>query len=351
MISKLALLLFIPLSILGAVLFYKFNNQPTSEQKALVSEIVATPIPSPTPTPGPFDDLTIPYLRERDYESSLGHLERVSENSNYISYLTNYSSDGLKINALLTKPKGEVPNGGWPAIIFIHGYTPPKNYDTLDNYSSYADFLAENGFVVFKIDLRGHGSSEGEGGGAYYSSDYVIDTLNAYAALQKADFVNPEKIGLWGHSMGGNVVMRSFAANPEIPAVVIWAGAVYTYTDLAEYGIDDNSYRPPDITSERVKKRQELLETYGLPENGNPFWQVVAPTNYLNDLKGAIQINHAVDDNVVSIEYSRNLNKLLEETKVEHELSEYQSGGHNLTGATFTKAMENTVEFFDKHLK
>lgn len=304
-----------------------------------------------TPTPFPFQEYTIPYLRERKYESSLGELSQISSNANYTSYLTNYSSDGLKINGLLTVPKGEMPEKGWPAIVFVHGYIPPSIYQTQSNYVAYIDYLARNGFVVFKIDLRGHGESEGEASGAYYSSDYIIDTLNAYSALQNKEDVNPEAIGLWGHSMAGNVVMRSFAARPNIPAVVIWGGAVYSYTDRVKYGIADNSYRPPADTSQRQRKRDELIKVYGDFSNDSPFWKTVAPTNYLSDLKGAVQLNHAVDDDVVNIGYSRDLKVLLDKVGVRNELHEYSSGGHNITGGNFNTAMENTVEFFKTYLK
>ncbi|OGE16893.1 hypothetical protein A2858_03130 [Candidatus Daviesbacteria bacterium RIFCSPHIGHO2_01_FULL_36_37] len=303
---------------------------------------------SPAPSPFPFEELTIPFLRNKEFKSSLGELKLVSSNGNYTSYLTSYTSDGLKINGLLTKPSGEMPSGGWPAIVFVHGYIPPKTYQTLEKYTMHVNFLASNGFVVFKIDLRGHGTSEGEAGGGYYSSDYIVDVLNARAALQNSDFVN--KVGLWGHSMAGNVVMRAFAAKPEIPAVVIWAGAVYTYKDLADYGISDNSYQPLPSDSERQRKRQELRNLYGDAKDGNPFWNLVAPTNYLNDLKGALSLNHAVNDDVVSIEYSRNLSRLLNDTLVTHELHEYPNGGHNINGSSFTQAMQNTVEFFKKYL-
>lgn len=63
-----------------------------------------------------------------------------------------------------------------------------------------------------------------------------------------------------------------------------------------------------------------------------------------------IQLNHAVDDKVVNIGYSRDLIKLLGETNVPHELNEYSSGGHNISGASFVFAMENTVEFYKKYL-
>lgn len=312
-----------------------------------------TPPPAhllPTPTPMPYEELTIPSLRKRSYESDIGPLRTVSTNQDYTSYSTFYTSDGLKVNGQLTVPNGDRPIEGWSAIVFIHGYIPPTTYQTFQNYSSYVDYLARSGFVVFKIDLRGHGESEGEPGGAYFSADYVVDALSAREALRNSDFVNPEKIGLWGHSMAGNVVMRSLAVKPEIPAVSIWSGAVYSYTDMQKYGIDDNSYRPPQISSNRRITRQKIEALYGTMDNKSPFWSKFIPVNYLTDIKGAIQLNHTVDDPVVNIGYSRDLNELLGNTKVPHELNEYQSGGHNFTGAAFDQAMQNTVEFFRRHL-
>lgn len=309
--------------------------------------------PSPTVTPEdvPFKELTIPYLRIREYESNLGELNLVSENASYTSYLTSYDSDGFNVNGQLTIPKGERPEAGWPAIIFIHGYIPPQNYQTLSNYSDYVDYFARSGYVVFKIDLRGHGESEGEANGAYFSGDYIIDVLSARAALQNSDFVNSNKVGLWGHSMGGNVVSRSLAAAPDIPAVVIWAGAVYTYEDFYDFQIQDSSYQPPTDDSERRRKRSELFGIHGTFNKDSEFWKKVPMTNYLSDIKGAISIHHAQNDNVVNIEYSRNLNKILDGTSIEHELIEYQAGGHNLSGFTFNQAMQNSVKFFDQHLK
>jgi dipeptidyl aminopeptidase/acylaminoacyl peptidase len=311
----------------------------------------------PTPTPMPAYELTIPYLRSRSYKSSLGNLEKVNDNGSYTTYLTRYDSDGLKINGLLTIPDGAEPPTGWPGIVFVHGYIPPNQYQTQGQpYSAYVDYLANNRFVVFKIDLRGHGDSDGVARGGYYSSDYVIDTLNAYAALKSSDFTDPGKIGLWGHSMAGNTLLRSFAVQPDIPAVVIWAGAGYTYVDLAQYGIHDASYqpqpRPTGLTgTPGPRNTSQARAIYGDPRNGNPFWGMVAATSYLGDLKGAIQLNQAVDDETVSIEYSRNLNKLMDATAVVHEFNEYPSGGHNISGVSFTSAMQNTVRFFNRYLK
>lgn len=336
---------------------YAINSQrklntaiSTATEKASTSTSIAV-----SPTPMPFRELTIPYLRERTYQSSLNKLEQISRNDTYTSFLASYESDNSKINALLTEPTGNPPAGGWPAIVFIHGYIPPKQYATLERYTDYVDYLARNGFVVFKIDLRGHGESEGQASGAYYSNGYVIDALNAYAALQTSNFINPKRIGLWGHSMAGNIVLRSLVTQPTIPAAVIWAGAGYTYQDLIDYRIQDLSYVPqPSPTGDRLSppiSRQRIAEVVGPISDHSPFWQQFIPTHYLKDFKGAIQLNHAVDDDVVSIEYSRNLKKLLDKTTIPHELHEYPTGGHNLTGSSFSEAMSNTVEFFKQHLE
>ena len=297
----------------------------------------------------PFAELTIPFLRNKSYEGKLGPLNLESDKANYKSYLTDYDSDGLKINAQLTIPKGVKPSGGWPAVVFVHGYIAPTTYTTLGRYVNYVDYLASNGLMVLKIDLRGHGDSEGEPGGAYYSSDYVIDTLNAYNALTGLSDVDSSRVGLWGHSMAGNVLMRSIVVKRDIPVAVIWGGAGYTYTDLREYRLNDNSYRPPSSQSQRRRRRDELFGTHGEFDNNSQFWRSVAPTNYLNEIQTAIQLNHAVDDDVVSVEYSRNLNKLLDQTEIRHEIHEYSSGGHNITGASFSQAMENTLRFLTEY--
>lgn len=339
-------------SVLALAAFLFFIINPQFNAKKINDNLPQTKKIIPSPTSYPFREFTIPYLREKTYKSAIKNKTVAFENGLYTAYLADYDSDGLKINGLLTEPKGNMPPGGWPAIVFIHGYIPPSHYETNGTpYSTYVDYLARNGFVVFKIDLRGHGESEGEPGGAYFSADYVVDALNAYSALENSDFVNPKKIGLWGHSMAGNVSLRALAAKPDIPAVVIWAGAVYSYTDRTKYGINDASYQPSQNTSERQKMRERLTAAHGADyDPNNIFWREFVPTNYLNEMTSAIQLNHAVDDAVVDVGYSRDLTKLLDETTIPHELHEYQSGGHNISGASFGAAMQNTVEFYKKYL-
>ena len=125
---------------------------------------------------------------------------------------------------------------------------------------------------------------------------------------------------------------------------------MYTYSDFSEYGIEDNSYRPPSQESPSRKRRNELFERYGDFDPNNEFWMKVVPTNYLGGLDGVIQVNHAVDDPVVSIEYTRNLSSILLDTNIKYEINEYPTGGHNISGDSFEKAMQDTVDFFKRYL-
>ncbi len=345
---------FLILGLGGGILLFKKNTSTLEKVDQVVDQVqtqTANVLTSPSPTPFSFQEMTIPYLRQRSYTSQLGPQEKIGETSTYTSYLTSYTSDGLKVNGLLTQPKGEQPIGGFPAIVFIHGYIPPARYQTRTQYEAYVDYLARNGFVVFKIDLRGHGQSEGEAGGGYYSSDYIVDALNARAALQASNFVNKDKVGMWGHSMAGNITMRALASQPEIPAIAIWGGAVYTYEDMQEYGIDDNSYQAPSSTSPSRQKRQQLFDTHGQFNPESAFWKQVPATNYLNEIKGAVGLFHAVNDDVVSVEYSRGLKIKLDASNIPNELNEYPNGGHNISGTAFSQAMRDTVDFFNQHLQ
>jgi len=90
--------------------------------------------------------LSIDALREREYPASdIVIEETLAPGSNYRRFITSYSSDGLKIYALLTIPNGTPPEGGWPAIVFNHGYIAPSEYKTAEKYVAYVDGFARNG--------------------------------------------------------------------------------------------------------------------------------------------------------------------------------------------------------------
>jgi len=305
--------------------------------------------------------ISISYLRTQKFDSPAPLNEtRLSNGSNYERYIASYKSEGYKINGLLTIPTIPMPEGGFPAIVFIHGYLPPTTYITTEKYTAYVDYLAGNGFVVYKIDLRGHGSSEGLPTGAYFSSGYTIDIISALKSLQKHPSVNKERIGVWGHSMAGNASLRAMLVNSEFKAGVIWAGAVYSYEDFARYRISDSSYVPRAPSTQRpvvYDKNREVSERIKLLREdptkldfSDSFWSSISLTDNIGFLKTPIQLHHSASDSVVNVEYSRELVDVLKNNNSEYEYFEYDGGGHNIDAPYFETAMRRTVDFFNKYL-
>jgi dipeptidyl aminopeptidase/acylaminoacyl peptidase len=141
--------------------------------------------------------MSILAARQRNYPGSAITIEETLEpGGNYSRYIAWYQSDGLKIYGLLTIPDGDLPPGGWPAIIFNHGYIAPQAYRTAERYVAYVDQLARHGYMVYKIDYRGHDRSEGQAPGAYDHPGYTTDVLNAVASIKTLPLVNPQKIGM-----------------------------------------------------------------------------------------------------------------------------------------------------------
>ena len=296
--------------------------------------------------------LEISYMRDQEYPGSDIVIEQTLPNgSNYKRYIASYKSDGLKIFALLTIPNGQAPQGGWPAIIFNHGYIPPDQYRTTERYIAYTDAFSRNGYVVFRPDYRGHGNSDGNPEGAYYSPAYTIDVLNAVSSLKKYENVNPDKLGMWGHSMGGSITLRTMVTTNDIKAGVIWAGVVASYEDMALNWHRRTPWQPS--TRERTTRRpsrQDIVDKYGDFTANPTFWKSISPIDHVSQISGPVQIHHGTNDGEVPVLFSERLNDALKSAGKETELYIYEGDDHNLS-QNLTIALNRSVEYFNKYLK
>ncbi len=333
------------------------TDVPPTPQSSPTATLPITDIPTPTlaptdtPTPAPLNPLQIEYLRERDYPGSDITVEQtLAPGANYNQYIASYKSDGLKIYALLTVPRGQKPATGWPVIIFNHGYIPPHIYRTTERYAAYVDALARSGYIVFKSDYRGHGSSEGSADeGGYWSPAFTIDVLNALASLKKFPEADPNRIGMWGHSMGGIVTTRAAVVSKEIKAEVIWSGVVGTYTDLMyNWRHTTTGEYVPTAASQQL--HEDLINQYGTPLQNPQFWASVSPNTYLSDLSGPLQLHHDIADGEVPVEFSQELYDQARQAGKTAELYTYPGDDHNLM-RSFSLAMQRTIAFFDKYVK
>jgi uncharacterized protein len=293
--------------------------------------------------------LAIDAMRQRDYPGSdLAIEQTLATGGNYRRYVASYQSDSLKIFGLLTVPNGPKPATGWPVIIFNHGYIPPTVYRTTERYVAYVDAFARNGYIVFKPDYRGFGSSQGQAVSAYYSPNDTVDVLNAVTSLQRYPQADPNRIGMWGHSMGGNITLRALVIDPRIKVAVIWAGVNATYKDLLENWHPIGGDRPPP--SFAGGQRENYVARFGTPEQNPGFWDSISPMAYLADITAPIQLDHGTADTEVPLQFSQTLAKDLQAAGKPVELYTYAGSDHNIAQG-FTLAMARSLAFFNRSLK
>src|SRR4030042_2245318 len=310
----------------------------------------ATVTPSQTPTLHPMNILA---ARQTAYPGSNITIEETLEpGANYYRYIAWYKSEGLRIYGLLTVPYGDMPTSGWPAIVFNHGYIDPQVYRTTERYIAYVDSLARHGYIVFKIDYRGHDRSEGEASGAYGDPGYTTDVLNAVSSLQAFPQADAQRIGMWGHSMGGFLTLRAMVISTDIKAGVIWAGVVGSYAGiLCSWGLPTPGIptRTPNPNF-RSGWRPPWQNFYGSPEENPQFWMGISAKSHLDELSGPIQLHHGTGDTEVPIKFSQDLYRQILSAGIPVEYYEYEGDNHNLAGY-FSLAMQRTIEFFDRYLK
>jgi len=309
-------------------------------------------VPAPSAADPLAHPLSIERLRAQAYPGSdLVFVETLPAGSNYSRHIVSYESEGNTIYSLFTVPNGERPATGWPVVIFNHGHIPPAQYRTTERYVAYLDAFARNGYIVLKSDYRGHGSSEGVATGGRGTPDYTIDVLNGMASVARYPEADAGRIGMWGHSMGGSITLRSMVLSKQIRAGVIWAGVVASYTDMYNrLGQGPAAEGSGTNYGGRRGWRLDLVELFGTPDQNPVAWNAVSPNAYLADISGPLQLHHGTADHSVPVEYSAVLQQQMEAAGRPSEYLVYEGDDHNLS-RSLSLALQRSVAFFDQHLK
>jgi acetyl esterase/lipase len=140
-------------------------------------------------------------------------------------------SDGIRISADIYRPKSTDQNRRFPAVIMSHGWGGVASH-----LSETASDIARAGFVVVAIDYRGWGKSDArliqvkDKDGKYSKTrelrevvdplDQAEDIFNAINWAASDSQVDSSKIGLWGTSFSGGLVVYVAARDKRIKALV-----------------------------------------------------------------------------------------------------------------------------------
>lgn len=338
-------------------LAYSLRAHPLHIQHVTHSVLLTTPFPSTyNPTPRPSRPITLPTLhplsiasmRNRTYTpSQISIISTLPPHNTYSSYIVSYVSDGYTVYGLLAIPNSTPSKDGFSAIIMNHGYIDPKVYSTVSDYESEVDAFASHGYVVLKPDYRGTGQSQGTAEVAYGSPADSIDSLVAFWSLQSYPNVNPNAIGMWGHSMGGNVTLRDIEITSGVRAAVIWSGVVASYQNLISFwGIDSTS---PGQTGE--ESLEALIQKYGMPKQNPIFWNGIDPTQHLDLVSTPMLLQVGLQDTLALPQFSKDLFTSLQAKGKTVQYDEYANESHELQGDAHNQIIDQTLLFFDTYLK
>jgi len=297
--------------------------------------------PSPTPTitrtPAPFEQYTIDYLRQRSYGGGAIEIVKTMDTSDqFTRYLIRFPSDGLTMYGYMNVPPG---TGSHPVVIVIHGLTDSGTFNSLTFANDMTDTLARAGYLVIFPILRGYPPSAS--GDNMFRVGMSVDILNLIAhiktqggqagLLAQAD---PARIGLLGHSMGGDIALRVLTISTDIKAAVLYAS----------------------LSGNEIKNSQQLYNISLEPQFQNELntlpsmMPLISPVYYFGNVSAPIQLYHGTSDETVPVTWAQETCSFMSAAGKNINCIYYEGAGHIFGGSIKDKFFESMLLFYGMHL-
>ena len=249
------------------------------------------------------------------------------------------TSEGVKLDGWMVKPKDFDTNKKYPVILFQ--YSGPGSQQVIDawnagsmgNGGAFDYYLAQQGFIVICVDGRGTGGR----GAAFEKCTYLRigelesrDQVETALWLGKQSYIDKERIGIWGWSFGGfNTLMSMSEGRPVFKAGV----AVAPPTNWRYYDT---------IYTERYMRTPK--------ENGSGY--ATNPIQRANALHGALLICHGMADDNVQPQNTMEYTEALIQADKDFKENIYTNRNHGIYGGnTRTHLLRQISNWFIEHLK
>ncbi len=298
------------------------------------------PSPSAIPsTPTPPDPVSIQALIEQAYDGRDLRLgEVLARDAAYTRYFVTYASGDLTISGVMNIPAGDGP---FPTLVLNHGYIDPTVYTNGRGMMREQDYLARNGFAVLHTDYRNHAqSSPDPDAEVELRLGYTEDVINAVLAVKSSGVaqLDPERVGLFGRSMGGGVTYNALVARPGlVDAAVVYAPVSSDAADNFDRWIRGT----PDA--------EAIVAAHGAPEDSPDFWYQASARPYFDRITEPVLIQHGTADESCPYEWSLATRDALVAAGADAELVTWEDEPHAFEAA-WPASMEQTVAFFREHL-
>lgn len=316
------------------------RSSPTTSPSA-TPQAAVTPVPTTTAPPHPVSLQTLMQKELTGRNLKVGRV--LATTSTYTRYFVTYESGDLTISGIMNVPEG---SGPFPSLVLNHGYIDPDVYVNGQGLRREQDYLAREGYVVLHTDYRNHAQSDDDPNYELgLRLGYTEDVLNAVMAIKRSglSYIDPERVGLLGRSMGGGVTFNAAVVRPElIKAVVVFA-------PVSSNAVDNfNRWFRRD--SERRALAQRIADKYGSPEENPDFWRNVSSVNFFDRIAVPLVIHHGTSDDSVPIEWSEKTTAALKAAGKDVRFFVYEGEEHAF-GPLWTRSMRRTVEYLDALMK
>ncbi len=226
---------------------------------------------------------------------------KVDEGHPYAPYIASHltwdygqldAEDGTKLDYKILKPATIKRGERLPAVVLVYG-GPHAQRVSKGWGDLFAQMLADEGFVVFKLDNRGASNR----GTAFENTLYramgtteVADQAAGAQYLKALPFIDPDRIGVYGWSYGGYMTMRMLTATPDLYAAGV-AGApvtdwtlydtAYTERYMGMPQAEADAYARGSVFADLDKLSAELLVIHGMADDNVVFQNSVKLMNAL----------------------------------------------------------------------
>ena len=211
-------------------------------------------------------------------------------------------------------------------IILLHGIRSSK-----ESFLPVLNFIAKNGFNSVAIDLRAHGTSEGEYCTYGFKEKDDISKLIDYLSNEKK-FKN---FGIWGHSLGGAIAIQSLATDKRLQFGIIES----TYADFKQISKDYGEYYlgiNPDFINENILERSAEIAGFDLSE--------INPVDYCKNVSQPVLFMHGTKDKKIKLDY--NLKNFEKVSSLNKKFIPVKNAGHNDLWQIGGKELLNKISKF-----
>lgn len=268
--------------------------------------------------------LSLPKHQSLDKSDDIASKIPTSRYDSSLEFFKIKTADGAEMDGWMLKPKGFDPKKKYPLVFFV--YTEPWGANVKDVFGVgrnrlYEGDMSQDGYIYMSIDNRGTPAPKGR---AWRKSIYrkigrlnISDQAEAAKQIVQWDFVDPERVAVWGWSGGGTATLNLMFQYPEIYKTGISIAAVANQLTY------DNIYQ----------------ERYmGLPQENLEDFVVGSPIYHAKHLKGNLLYIHGTgDDNVHYANSDMLVNELVKHGKL-FQLMSYPNRSHSISEGEGTTA-------------